>query len=50
MSWLDALSLALISVRRRRARTALTALGVALGSALLVALGSVGSAAESKAV
>lgn len=50
MSWLDALGLALLSVRRRRARTGLTALGVALGSALLVALGSVGGAAESKAV
>jgi hypothetical protein len=50
MSWLDALGLAMTSIRRRRARTALTALGVALGSALLVALGSVGSAAESRAV
>jgi putative ABC transport system permease protein len=50
MSWFDALGLALTSVRRRRARTALTALGVALGSALLVALGSVGTAAESRAV
>ena len=50
MSWLDALGLALTSVRRRRARTALTALGVALGSALLVAMGSVGTAAESRAV
>ncbi len=50
MSWAASLGLAVTSARRRGGRTILTALGIALGSALLVALGSIASTAESRAV
>jgi ABC-type antimicrobial peptide transport system permease subunit len=50
MTWRFTFELALTSVRRRAVRTLLAVLGVALGSALLVALGSVASVAESRAV
>jgi putative ABC transport system permease protein len=46
--WKDALTLALRGAVRRRTRTALTMLGVALGSGLLVALAVITSAADTK--
>jgi putative ABC transport system permease protein len=48
MSWADALLLAVRDSLRRRVRTALTTLGVALGSGLLVALALITSAADTK--
>jgi putative ABC transport system permease protein len=48
MSWSDAAILALRGALRRPVRTALTTLGVALGSGLLVALGVITSAADTK--
>jgi putative ABC transport system permease protein len=50
VSWRAAFRLASGSLLRRPARTLLTVLGVAVGSALLVALGSIASVAESRAV
>lgn len=50
MSWPAALRLAASSLLRRPARSGLTVLGVVVGSALLVALGSIASVAESRAV
>ncbi len=50
MTWRDCARLAAAGILRRRGRSALTALGVALGAALLVCLGSVSSVAESRAV
>ena len=50
MSWREVFRLAASSLLRRPARTSLTVLGVTLGSALLVALGSIASVAESRAV
>jgi putative ABC transport system permease protein len=46
--WSDALTLALRGTLRRRVRTALTTLGVMLGSGLLVALAVITSAADTK--
>jgi putative ABC transport system permease protein len=48
MSWSDAITLALRGALRRPVRTALTTLGVMLGSGLLVALAVVTSAADTK--
>lgn len=48
MRWSDAVMLALRGAVRRPVRTALTTLGVALGSGLLVALGVITSAADTK--
>ncbi len=50
MTWRDCSRLAAAGILRRQGRSALTALGVALGAALLVCLGSVSSVAESRAV
>lgn len=50
MSWRDTLGLAMTSIRRRSARAALTALGVALGSGLLVALGTISSTADTNVI
>lgn len=50
MRWADSLALATRSLRRRLARAALTGLGVALGSALLVALGTISSAADTNVI
>ena len=50
MSWPDAALLALRSLRRRGGRTLLTGLGVALGTALLVALLSIAATADSRIV
>jgi len=50
VSWGATFRLALSSLLRRPARSGLTVLGVAVGSALLVALGSIASVAESRAV
>jgi putative ABC transport system permease protein len=48
VSWPDAFTLALRGALRRPVRTALTAVGVMLGSGLLVALAVITSAADSK--
>ncbi|GAC1330516.1 MAG: hypothetical protein NVSMB17_07930 [Candidatus Dormibacteria bacterium] len=50
MRWSDTLRLALRSLRRRRGRALITGLGVALGSGLLVALGTISSAADSNVI
>ncbi|TME48769.1 MAG: ABC transporter permease [Chloroflexi bacterium] len=50
MSWTASLTLALRSLGRRPGRTLLTVLAVALGTTLLVALGSVASTAGSRIV
>ncbi len=50
MRWRDTLALALRGVLRRRVRTGLTTLGVALGSGLLVALAVITSAADTKVI
>ena len=50
MRFLDTLQLAIRSLRRRRGRATLTGIGVALGSGLLVALGTISSAADSNVV
>ena len=50
MRWTDSLALATRSLRRRLVRAALTGLGVALGSALLVALGTISSAADTNVI
>ncbi|MFN2463276.1 MAG: ABC transporter permease [Candidatus Dormibacteria bacterium] len=50
MTWSDSFALALKSLRRRTGRAALTGLGVALGSGLLVALGTISSAADSNVI
>ncbi|HXM59171.1 MAG TPA: ABC transporter permease [Candidatus Dormibacteraeota bacterium] len=48
MTWADALTLAARAALRRRVRTGLTALGVTLGTGLLVALAVITSAADTK--
>src|SRR5438874_13523579 len=48
MSWTASLTLALRSLGRRPGRTLLTVLAVALGTTLLVTLGSVASTARSR--
>jgi ABC-type antimicrobial peptide transport system permease subunit len=50
MTWLDSLTLASRSLRRRPGRALLTILAVALGATLLVALASVASSAGSRIV
>lgn len=50
MNWMDALTLASRSLRRRPGRALLTILAVTLGTTLLVALASVASSAESRIV
>jgi putative ABC transport system permease protein len=50
MRWNDALTLAVRDLLRRRVRTALTMLGVALGSGLLVALAIITNAADTKVI
>lgn len=50
MSWRDGLLLALRSVVRRPARTALTVLAVALGSGLLVALAAIAQVADTRVI
>jgi ABC-type antimicrobial peptide transport system permease subunit len=50
MSWIDSLTLASRSLRRRPVRALLTILAVTLGTTLLVALGSVASTAGSRIV
>jgi putative ABC transport system permease protein len=50
MSWSDSFVLAIRSLRRRLGRASLTCLGVALGSSLLVALGSIASAADTNVI
>jgi ABC-type antimicrobial peptide transport system permease subunit len=50
MSWLDSLTLAARSLRRRPGRALLTILAVALGATLLVALASVATSAGSRIV
>ena len=50
MRWADTANLAITSLRRRRARAALTALGIALGSGLLVALGTISSTADTNVI
>jgi len=50
MRWSDTLSLAIRSLRRRLGRAAITGLGVALGSGLLVALGTISSAADTNVI
>ncbi len=50
MRWSDAFRLAARDALRRRARTALTTLGVALGSGLLVALALITSAADTRVI
>jgi putative ABC transport system permease protein len=50
VSWGDALTLAVRDLLRRRARTALTMLGVALGSGLLVALAVITDAADTRVI
>lgn len=50
MSWLDSLTLAARSLRRRPGRALLTILAVTLGATLLVALASVASSAGSRIV
>jgi putative ABC transport system permease protein len=50
MRWADSLMLATRSLRRRLTRAMLTCLGVALGSGLLVALGSISSAADTNVI
>jgi ABC-type antimicrobial peptide transport system permease subunit len=50
MSWRDGLLLALRSVIRRPARTALTILAVALGSGLLVALAAIAQVADTRVI
>jgi ABC-type antimicrobial peptide transport system permease subunit len=50
MNWVDALTLASRSLRRRPGRALLTILAVTLGTTLLVALATVASSAESRIV
>jgi ABC-type antimicrobial peptide transport system permease subunit len=50
MNWVDALTLASRSLRRRPGRALLTILAVTLGTTLLVALASVASSAGSRIV
>jgi len=50
MSWRDGLLLALRSVVRRPARTALTVVAVALGSGLLVALAAIAQVADTRVI
>ena len=50
MSWLDAAFLALRSVTRRPAPNLLTIVAVGLGSALLVALGTIAAAADTRVI
>ena len=50
MTWLDSLTLASRSLRRRPGRALLTILAVALGATLLVALATVASSAGSRIV
>lgn len=50
MTWLDSVRLAMTNLRRRSVRSALTALGVALGSGLLVALGTISSTADTNVI
>ena len=50
MRWADTLRIVSRSIRRRTARTSLTALGVALGSGLLVALVSISSTADTNVI
>jgi ABC-type antimicrobial peptide transport system permease subunit len=50
MSWLDSLTLASRSLRRRPGRAVLTILAVTLGATLLVALASVATSAGSRIV
>jgi ABC-type antimicrobial peptide transport system permease subunit len=50
MSWRDGLLLALRSVLRRPARTALTVIAVALGSGLLVALAAIAQVADTRVI
>ena len=50
MTWSDTFKLVSRSIRRRAARSSLTALGVALGSGLLVALVSISSAADTNVI
>ncbi len=50
MSWRDGLLLALRSVLRRPARTALTVIAVALGSGLLVALAAIAAVADTRVI
>jgi ABC-type antimicrobial peptide transport system permease subunit len=50
MSWRDGLLLALRSVVRRPARTALTVIAVALGSGLLVALAAIAQVADTRVI
>ncbi len=50
MSWRDGFLLALRSVVRRPARTALTVLAVALGSGLLVALAAIAQVADTRVI
>ena len=50
MSWRDGLALALRSIIRRPARTALTILGIGLGSGLLVALVAIGQVADTQVI
>ncbi|MDQ6747498.1 MAG: ABC transporter permease [Candidatus Dormibacteraeota bacterium] len=50
MRWSDSLTLATRSLRRRLAHATLTCLGVALGSGLLVSLGTISSAADTNVI
>ena len=50
MRWSDTFKLVFRSISRRAARTALTGLGVALGSGLLVALVTISSAADTNVI
>ena len=50
MSWRDSLRLALRSLLRRPARTALTVLAVTLGTGLLMALGTIAGTADTRVI
>jgi ABC-type antimicrobial peptide transport system permease subunit len=50
VTWADSVRLAAVNVRRRAVRSILTALGVALGSGLLVALVTISSAADTNVI
>ena len=50
MRWSDSFGLAVRNLRRRLARATLTGIGVALGSGLLVALGTISSAADTNVI
>ena len=50
MSWLDVMWLARRSLWRRRGRNALTGAGISLGAALLIALGVITNAADTKVI